>query len=222
MEEQVKNYSCTKRYKCILTTAAIIALSLSTAYLYFKHSEQVKLIEHQKHAINELKVIIDRGNSDDGEISNVDRLFNRNFFSFQKHFTDIAELFSNTRHDKDFNYALDSSYHYHSISSNGNEYIIKLAVPGFSKNDILLELSDNILKVSNKTSTTEGANGSAEKTGSSNDTPSNIGQSFQTVKIPKNIDKDSIQATLNNGLLTVVLQKSDLSIQKEIKTIPIN
>jgi len=129
MKEQVKNYSCTKRYKCILTTAAIIALSLSTAYLYFKHSEQVKLIEYQKHAINELKVIIERVNSDDGGVSNFDRLFYRNFFSFQKHFTDITEHFSNTRHDKDFNYALDSSYNYHSISSNGNEYIIKCLVP---------------------------------------------------------------------------------------------
>lgn len=218
------NYNCKNRYKCILTTAAIMLLGASTTYFFMQNNEQAKLIEHQKHCIEELKATINQRNTDHDRISDFDRLFSSNLFSFRNPFAGIENIFTKAWNDEDINYDLGSSYHYHSIRSTDNEYIIKVAIPGFAKDDILLELSDNILKISNKTVITPDVNLNKEedKAQESKDKPSNIGKISLSVRIPAGIDQDSIQASLNNGLLTVILQKTDGNNSKEVKTIPIN
>jgi HSP20 family protein len=223
MEEKLTNYNCKKGYKCILTTAAIMLLGASTAYFFIKNNEQAQIIERQVHCIDELKATINQSNGDHNNVSYSDKLFDHNWFSFKYPFTDIENIIENSRNNGTFNYNQNSSYYYHSINTTENEYIIKIALPGFSKEDVALELSDNILKIEAKTdinsSTKKGEDNNNEDNDSKN---KNIRKTSQSVRIPSNIDRDNIKATLNNGLLTIILQKADINNPKEVKTIPVN
>ena len=224
MEEQLtSNNNCMKGYRCILVTSAIIILAASSVYFFIKNNEQAQIIERQVHCIDELKATINQSNGDHNNVSYFDKLFDHNWFSFKYPFTDIENIIENSRNNGTFNYNQNSSYYYHSINTTENEYIIKIALPGFSKEDVALELSDNILKIEAKTdinsSTKKGEDNNNEDNDSKN---KNLRKTSQSVRIPSNIDRDNIKATLNNGLLTIILQKADINNPKEVKTIPVN
>jgi len=219
----MSNNYCKKRYKCILVTSAIIILAASSVYFFIKNNEQAQIIERQIHYIDELKANINHNNGYHSNVSYFDKIFDHNLFSFKYPFTDIENIIENLKNNETVNYNQNSSYYYHSINTTENEYIIKIALPGFSKENVTLELSNNILKIEAKTdinsSTDKGEDNDKEETGGKN---KNISKTSQSVRIPSNIDRDNIKATLNNGLLTIILQKADVNNPKEVKTIPVN
>ncbi len=78
------------------------------------------------------------------------------------------------------------------------EYLITLAIPGFTKEQIKLELNGNILTISaeNKEQSDE------------NDTKKNINSKFrQVISLNNDIERDSIKSSLKDGILTISIPR---------------
>ena len=94
---------------------------------------------------------------------------------------------------------LNDNYLNHStIEALGKEYLITLAIPGFTKEQIKLELNGNILTISaeNKEQSDE------------NDTKKNINSKFrQVISLNNDIERDSIKSSLKDGILTISIPR---------------
>ncbi len=218
------NIDCKKRYNQYISVAIIVLLAASTVYFRTQYREQVKVIEHQAHYINELKTTIAENKNNTGYddiTAHLDKLFNSTFSSLKHHFADMENVTAKLLDNNAFNYHYDSLYQYVSIKHTDGEYIIKVALPGISKEKVSLELSGNSLKISTKTVnpniSTDDSNDNAE-----GNNQQQAKESTQSVRILGDIDRDNIKADLNNGLLTVILRHTDNGIAKEAKTIPVN
>lgn len=82
------------------------------------------------------------------------------------------------------------------------EYEVTVDLPGFEKEDVEVTLADNTLSVSaNREAETEESDGDyvrRERRRESVD---------RSVSLPEPVDQDDVDATLSNGVLTVVLNK---------------
>lgn len=81
----------------------------------------------------------------------------------------------------------------------GNSFIIKVPVPGMSKEDISMHLEGRVLVISNKESATSNENVKNLK---------NIGYKH-FITLPDSIDTDSIGAKCTHGLLTIIVDKKE-------------
>lgn len=218
------NTDCKKRYNQYISVAIIVLLAASTVYFRTQYREQVKVIEHQAHYINELKTTIAENKNNTGYsdiTAHLDKLFNSTFSSLKHHFADMENFTAKLLDNSAFNYNYDPLYQNISIKTTDNEYIVKVALPGFSKEEVSLELSSNSLKISTKTVnpniSSDDSNDNAE-----GNNQQQAKESTQSVRIPGDIDRDNIKADLNNGLLTVILRRMNTSIAREVKIIPVN
>jgi len=94
---------------------------------------------------------------------------------------------------------LNDNYLNHStIEVLDKEYLITLAIPGFTKEQIKLELNGNILTISaeNKEQSDE------------NNTKKNINSKFrQVISLNTDIERDSIKSSLKDGILTISIPR---------------
>lgn len=86
-------------------------------------------------------------------------------------------------------------------------YVARLELPGFSPDDIEIDMTGNSMTVraERKTATDE-SNGSAYQ----------YGQFFESFTLPTGIDGEKIDARFNNGLLEIHLPKSESSKARRI------
>lgn len=95
---------------------------------------------------------------------------------------------------------LNDNYLNHStIEVLDKEYLITLAIPGFTREQIKLELNRNILTISaeNKEQLDE------------NNTKKNINSKFkQVINLNNDIERDSIKSSLKDGILTISIPRS--------------
>ena len=78
-------------------------------------------------------------------------------------------------------------------------YRIELALPGFSKEQIKLEVQDNALTV------IASAGSSADNTGKQIREEFNFTESKRTFRLHKNADTEKISANFHEGILTIVI-----------------
>ncbi len=96
------------------------------------------------------------------------------------------------------------------IAENKDQFEIELAAPGYVKDDIKVKIEDEMLTIS-----------SEKKNESENSDSACIRRefSFSTFKrsftIPETIDRESISATMENGILKVVLPKKEIKKEGE-------
>jgi len=89
------------------------------------------------------------------------------------------------------------------------EYLITLEVPGFTKEQIKIDLSGNILTISAE---------SSEKT-EENDNKKDVSSKFkQVISLNNDIERDSIKSSLKDGVLTINIPR----IQQKIEPKTIN
>ena len=95
---------------------------------------------------------------------------------------------------------LNDNYLNHStIEVLDKEYLITLAIPGFTKEQIKLELNGNILTISaeNKEQSDE------------NNTKKNINSKFkQVISLNTDIERNSIKSSLKDGILTISIPRT--------------
>lgn len=220
MEEQrTKGNNC--KNKWILAITTVIVLAGSNIYFFTKYNEQSKLIENQVHYINELNANITKSSADDYSSAHFDKLFNSTWNLFKNQFSDAENIITNSWNNGIVHHDQNSSYRYLSINTTDKEYIIKVALPGFSKEEVSLELSDNMLTVNTK-SLNHNTNKDDDNTDADDNNKEHVTNTIQSIRIPNDINSDNIQATLNNGLLIITLPRVNDGSAKEAKIIPIN
>jgi HSP20 family protein len=133
---------------------------------------------------------------------------------FEKTFNSMVNEFFND--ENIFNFSLkNSNVGYTNIKDLEDKYILELQVPGFTKDDIEINLNDN---------NTLTINGNIEKENEENDNfyrrefkKSTFSRSFI---LPDNVNIDDIEAKTENGILNISLNKKE-EIKKESKRIEI-
>ncbi|MFN3247664.1 MAG: Hsp20/alpha crystallin family protein, partial [Leptonema sp. (in: bacteria)] len=77
---------------------------------------------------------------------------------------------------------------------NKNEFVLEFAYPGLSKEDISIELFDSYIIISNEVENNF------------------VSKSRRSFKIPNYVDVSNIEASLNNGVLKIVLPKKNRNV----------
>lgn len=117
--------------------------------------------------------------------------------------------------DNDFDYYLPSLFEskgLSNVSENENEYLIELSAPGFKKDDIKIELENDILKIYStfEDKKEEEKNGYFRK----EFCKSSFERNFS---MPKNVNVDEISANMEDGILNVVVPKKKEEKKENVK-----
>jgi HSP20 family protein len=100
------------------------------------------------------------------------------------------------------------------IAEQENEYVLVLETPGVKKEDVKLNIEDNVLTISG-----ERKNHTLPEKASWMRNEISIGAFTRSVKLSKNINAEKISAELNDGVLKIVLPKQEAA---KPRTITIN
>lgn len=98
------------------------------------------------------------------------------------------------------------------ISETKDDLVIKAEVPGLEPKDIDISLSDGILTIKG-----EKKEEREEKEEDYYLMERCYGSFARSIQLPKRVQSDKIQATYKNGVLKIVLPKSEEAKKKEIK-----
>jgi HSP20 family protein len=101
------------------------------------------------------------------------------------------------------------------IASDGKEYSIKIELPGMDKGNIKIEHTDDTLIISG-----EKHQEKEEKEKDYYRMERSYGSFKRVLDIPKDADKESIESSYKDGVLTITISRKTLP-QKEIKNIEI-
>jgi HSP20 family protein len=97
------------------------------------------------------------------------------------------------------------------VEETANSYLISFDLPGVSKNDVKVEISDNQLTVSG-----ERKEDRREEQKGRQYTERYYGSFFRTFTLPSHINSDQIEAHFQDGVLRLVLPKHEASQPKSI------
>lgn len=102
------------------------------------------------------------------------------------------------------------------IIERDTEFLIEMAIPGYQKKDIVIDIDDKLLKISSK------------KESESNDGDQYLKQEFHLKKFERSfelpehvVDTDKIKAKYTNGVLSVVIPKMETAWTKPPREISI-
>lgn len=101
------------------------------------------------------------------------------------------------------------------LASEDDHYKVELTAPGFTKEEMTIEMKDNVLTISGEhkaDKTDEGKNYTRREFAKSSFT--------RSFKVPTNVTGD-VDAKFENGILTLSLKKKELPPKEEIKKIEI-
>jgi HSP20 family protein len=175
---------CTANYTCIATIAMIILLLAGNIYLYRLHSEQKTIITTQGLYIKQLEAELENSKMHENKSeSHFQKIFNHAWPNLRMPLWDTDDIIEGKNSS--------SYYSGMSTSTSDTQYVITTILPGFSKEDISVELDNNILKIDAK-------NNSLDKTK----------EHKQSIKIPSDADQDNIDIELNNGILQITIHRT--------------
>ena len=102
------------------------------------------------------------------------------------------------------------------ITENDQAFHLEIAVPGFSKEDIKINLEKDVLTISSEKEKNEQSDAKNEQVFRLREFgPRNFCRSFS---LPEAVDKDAIKAEYLNGILMVTLPKKEVvKVTKEIR-----
>ncbi len=108
------------------------------------------------------------------------------------------------------------------IADNGDEFVLKADLPGLSEGDVNVELDDNVLRISGERKSEH-----EERKDGFYRVERSFGRFSRTVTFPEGVSGDGIQATFDNGVLEVHVQKPEqrkpqkvaISVGHDAKTI---
>jgi HSP20 family protein len=93
-----------------------------------------------------------------------------------------------------------------------DQIVVKAELPGMTKDDIQISISDNVLTIKGEKKKEE------EDTGKDYYRSERVyGAFFRAIPLPAEINPDKVQATFKNGVLEIRLPKSEEAKKKEIK-----
>lgn len=101
------------------------------------------------------------------------------------------------------------------LADNGKEYVVKAELPGVSKEDLNIEVSDNSIEISaeSKEEKKEEKKGYIRR-------ERRYASFYRSVPLPEDVLPDKASAELKEGVLTVTLPKASGS-EKKVKKVPL-
>ncbi len=125
-----------------------------------------------------------------------------------KRFSDIMDEFFNdavTNRQNTFAPKID-------ISETENQYVIDVTLPGMKKDDIQLDLEKGRLTISGERQFEK------EKDGKTyHRVESHYGSFTRSFQLPDDVKDDSINATYQDGILNITIDKSEEKMKRQIK-----
>ena len=103
------------------------------------------------------------------------------------------------------------------IREDEKKFMLDLAVPGIDKKDLKIDVEEDILTISSETK-----NESEEKTDGYRRKEFSYSSFCRSFQIPENVNKDKIEASYKDGILTVSLPKAEEEKNKIAKQIRIS
>lgn len=124
------------------------------------------------------------------------------FSQFEEFFGDMDRGYSPaTRSTMDFSPSVD-------IEEKENAYIVTTDLPGFKKEDIKIEMADNVLTISGERMKEAGDKKYSERS---------WGKFQRTFSLPVHVAGDKIEASYKDGVLEVTLPKAENAKSRSIK-----
>jgi HSP20 family molecular chaperone IbpA len=209
--EQPNSCKGKMNYKCIMTASLIIVLAISTSYLFIQNNKQNEMISNQLRYIEDLKSNITECNAPSSVRGILDTLFENNMFSFKNSWFDSNDIFVSKRNKQHGDRLSDSYYNHISQNITETEYIITAVLAGFTKEEVSIDLVDNMLTIKANHNDGKSANDKINKFSS---------RSHFSIKVPSDVDRETIISDLSNGILTIKLPRT--KIEKTTKKIIVN
>ncbi len=125
-----------------------------------------------------------------------------------KRFSDIMDEFFNdavTARRDNFVPSID-------ISETEDQFLISAELPGMKKDDINISLENSRLSISGERSFKN-----EEKGKKFHRVETQYGSFERSFQLPDNVDQESIQATYEDGLLNISIDKSENEVKKQIE-----
>ena len=97
------------------------------------------------------------------------------------------------------------------VAENENAYVVKASVPGVAPEDISVTLEKNVLNISGETSVDETINSEEYRL-----RERRYGTFNRSIRLPVDVNADSIEANYEHGILTLVVPKSENVRPKKI------
>ena len=209
--EKLNNCKGKVNCKCIITASLIIVLAISTSYLFIQYDKQNEMINNQMRYIEDLKSNITECNTSSSSRGILDSFFENNIFSFKNLWFDSNDIFVSKRNKQHGGRLSDSYYNHISQNITETEYIITTVLAGFTKEEVSIDLVDNILTIKANHNDAKSENDKINKFSS--------GSHF-SIKVPTDVDRETIISDLSNGILTIKLPRTQ--IEKTTKKIIVN
>jgi len=138
------------------------------------------------------------------ELLNVEREFNRFFNTFGRHFG-----ISSGEIEEEFENAVWMPLT--DIIEGKDNYVLKLDLPGVSKNDVKISYSDGQLMISG-----ERKQEKESKDSKYHRVERSYGKYYRSFTLPQKIQEDKIDAEFKDGQLTITVPKSEEAKPKEL------
>ena len=108
------------------------------------------------------------------------------------------------------------------VSESDNEYVLKADLPGLTEGDVNVELDDNVLRISGERKSEH-----EQRKNGYHRVERAFGRFSRSLRLPEGVSAEGIQATFDNGVLEVHIQKPEqhkpqkvsISVGREAKTI---
>lgn len=127
---------------------------------------------------------------------------------FSKNFSDIMDEFFNDvvyQNNNSFVPGID-------ISETDDRFLVSVELPGVDKKDIHVDLENGRLTISGERKFEEEEEGKTY-----HKVETRYGSFSRSFLLPENVDEESINATYENGLLNIALNKTDEKVTKQIE-----
>jgi HSP20 family protein len=228
-EQNTSKSSCKRSGKCIIAAVVIAALLAASVFSFTRCKDHAQIVQQQNDYIAQLKqenADLQFNHSRKGKGGNIAALFDDSWISFKHPLENIADdllNFFGRRSDHAF---ARTDFNHIDYSSSKDKYEINIALPGFTKNEISIELVDNILAINAKASSSSNSDVKSEN----NNQEANVNnyqakkvarwnnEVRQSIKVPRDIDQEQISTSLNNGILTIVIPRNhDVKSAKKIE-----
>lgn len=126
----------------------------------------------------------------------------------------MISLLDNIFDDKIFNWDIDletnTNLLTHDIIENDNEYILEYALAGFKKDDVSVNIENNMLIIEGERKANEDIKYNQKNTF--------YGKFKKSFTLPEDVNSEKIDASFNNGILSIIIPKDEkLKLSKTIK-----
>ncbi|MCH8557494.1 MAG: Hsp20/alpha crystallin family protein [Balneolia bacterium] len=97
------------------------------------------------------------------------------------------------------------------ILEHDTSFELKVTLPGLKKEEINIELEDNILTISG-----ERKHETEEKNKKYHLVESRYGKFTRSFTLPRNVNREGIKATMEDGILSISVEKSEEAVSRKI------